>query len=244
VKVARTIDSGEAIAVHCLRRESLIGSTVTHPNLCCVLSSHIRRSPYYIVMPYLDGNTAEETLCRVGAICTSHALWIARKTAEAMTALHRAGWVHSDIKPSNILTSVDNHVTLLDLGLARKIGGEECHRAGPLTGTLAYAAPETFSSLVDPGPASDVYALGVTLYRMVAGTLPFTEDTPEELAAAHVHCHPPDPRNRNPYLSAEIVQLLACMLDKQPSRRPVFDDLVHWLGELEDGMPEQRVAAA
>jgi serine/threonine-protein kinase len=160
-----------------------------------------------------------------------------------MTALHTVGWIHSDIKPSNIHVSSDNHVTLLDLGLARSVGQDECHREGPWAGTLAYAAPESFSSLVDSGPASDVYALGVTLYRMVAGTLPFVEDSPQRLAAAHVHCHPPDPRNRNPRLSAEIVQLLECMLDKQPSRRPAFDDLTQWLEELEGDMLDRRIAA-
>ena len=243
VKLAKTGESEELLAVQFLRREALVGSTVSHPHLCCVLSLHVHRSPYYVVMPYLDGMTAEEAIVQAGAIAASRAIWIVRQTAEAMTALHQVGWIHSDIKPSNILVSTDNHVTLLDLGLARKIGRDECHREGPMAGTLAYAAPESFSSLVDAGAASDVYALGVTLYRMVAGMLPFIEDTPDRLAAAHVHCHPPDPRNRNPHLSAEIVQLLDCMLDKQPSRRPTFDDLIQWLEGLEEDMLDQRIAA-
>ena len=243
VKLAKTGEPEELQAVQFLRREALVGSSVSHSHLCCVLSSHVHRSPYYVVMPYLDGITAEEAIDQTGLIAASRAVWIVRQTAQAMTALHEVGWIHSDIKPSNIFVSVDNHVTLLDLGLARKIGRDECHREGPLAGTLSYSAPESFSSLVDSGPATDVYALGVTLYRMVAGTLPFTEDTPEGLAAAHVHCHPPDPRNRNPHLSAGIVQLLDCMLDKQPSRRPTFGDLIQWLEGLEEDTLDRRIAA-
>jgi serine/threonine protein kinase len=243
VKLARSDDNTRPLAAEILRREALVGSTVFHAHLCCVLSSHVHRPPFYLVMPYLEGVTAEQAMVQTGSIPVSRAIWVARQIAEAMTALHSAGWIHSDVKPSNILVSSDNHATLLDLGLARRIGCDECHREGPLAGTLSYAAPESFSSLVDTGPASDVYALGVTLYEMMVGALPFVEDRPERLAAAHVHCHPPDPRNHNPHVSAEVVQLLECMLDKQPSRRPTFDDLVQWLTDLEHDSYGQRIAA-
>ncbi len=243
VKVARMDGASEVLAAQMMRREALVGELASHPHLCCVLSSRVHRPPYYIVMPYFEGQTVEQTLADVKCVAAPRALWIARQAAEAITTLHRAGWLHSDIKPGNVFVSTTNHTTVLDLGLARRMGNTETQCRGPLAGTLAYAAPESFSSLVDLGPASDVYSLGVTLYEMVAGSLPFAEEEPAKLAAAHVHCHPPDPRINNPHISGDLVQLLRTMLDKQPSRRPVLDDLTQWLGSLEDGSRGERVAA-
>jgi len=117
VKLARPGSSDEVLAAQLLQREALIGTAVSHPHLCCVLSSHVHRTPYYVVMPYLDGMTVEDQLARSGPMSASRALWIVRQAAAAMTALHESGWIHSDIKPSNIFLASDNHVTLLDLGL-------------------------------------------------------------------------------------------------------------------------------
>jgi serine/threonine protein kinase len=230
------------LAARMLRREALVGHLVNHPNLCCVLSARVHRPPYYIVMPYLDGHTVRQSLGTRQTIETSHALRIARQVAEAMSELHCLGWLHSDIKPGNVFVSTTSHATLLDLGLARRIGNDECQCRGPLAGTLAYSPPESFSSLVDLGPASDVYSLGVTLYEMLAGTPPFIESDPAKLAAAHVHCHPPDPRHRNSQISGDLVQLLQSMLDKQPSRRPVLDNLNQWLESLEADSRDRQAA--
>jgi eukaryotic-like serine/threonine-protein kinase len=243
VKVARVDGKSEMLAAQMMRREALVGNLANHPNLCCVLSARVHRPPYYIVMPYLDGQTVRRTLADVTSIDVPRALSIARQTAEALTALHRIGWLHSDLKPGNVFVSNTGHTTVVDLGLARRIGNDECQFRGPLAGTLAYAAPESFSSLVDLGPASDVYSLGVTLYEMVVGGLPFMEEEPARLAAAHVHCHPPDPRYRNPQISGDLVQLLHSMLDKQPSRRPILDDLTQWIGSLETEFRDEQIAA-
>jgi serine/threonine-protein kinase len=243
VKLARPDGSAGPTAAQLIRREALVGSLVSHHHLCCVLSSRVHRPPWYLVMPYYEGQSIQQILTASRSIGSSRAVWIVRQAAEALTALHHAGWIHSDIKPANVFVSPNNHTTVLDLGLARRIEGEECQGRGPLAGTLAYAPPESFSSLVDLGPASDIYSLGVMLYQMLCGALPFDEQEPGKLAAAHVHCHPPDPRNRNPQLSADLVQLLRCMMDKQPSRRPVLEDLTQWLDSLQDEAWESLMAA-
>ncbi len=226
-----------------LIREVLLGRAVSHPHLVCILSSHLNEAPYYLVMPYLDGVTVELLLEEAGAVSTPSALWIARQTAEALQALHRHGWLHSDIKPSNLLVSDEGHVTLLDLGLARPFGLSGQSRTGLLAGTLEYLPPEAFASVVDLGPAADLYALGVTLYRMLTGRLPFEVRRPSEWAEAHLHCVPPDPRKFNPRLPQRGVQLIAAMLDKQPHRRPSIDELIADLTRLEIETFDQRFAA-
>jgi serine/threonine-protein kinase len=243
VKVARNDGGSDLLPVQLIRREALVGELVAHPHLTCLLSSHVHRPPHYLVMPHLEGQTAGQILASSGRMAPPRALSIVRQAAEALTALHEAGWIHSDVKPGNVFVSPTNHTTVLDLGLARRIGCNECQGRGPLAGTLAYAPPESFSSLVDLGPASDVYSLGVTLYQLICGSLPFDEQDPTKLAAAHVHCHPPDPRNSAPRIAADVVLLLRCMMDKQPSRRPVAADLMQWLDDLDAEPWDERIAA-
>jgi serine/threonine protein kinase len=194
-------------------------------------------------MPYLAGRSLEAVLVQQGRLPSAEAVRIARQTAEAMTALHQEGWLHSDVKPGNIFVGSTGHVTLLDLGLARKTGRGGGADGPALAGTLSYTAPESFSSLVELGPAMDVYSLGVTLYRLVTGVLPFPQTDPAALAAAHLHHHPPKPRLYNPLLDERIVRLLDSMLNKQPSHRPTLDELVASLADLESCPAELRVAA-
>lgn len=215
-----------------LMREALLAQSVSHEHVISVLSSRLNQAPYYLVMPYLEGSTLEQLLKRHGIIATPLALWIARQTAEAVAALHRHGWLHGDIKPCNLFIADEGHVILLDLGLARSFG-EGQTTPWPLAGTLAYLAPEAYTSVVDLQPASDVYALGVTLYRMLTGRLPFEVRQAAELAEAHLHDIPPDPRQFHPRLAGSVVRLVLAMLAKQPYRRPSTEALVRELNRLE-----------
>ena len=246
VKVARPPDARgdqQGVAAALIRREAHVGRAVAHRHLTSILSSHVAEAPHYVVMPYLEGATLEEALEAVTAVPLAHGLWILRQTAQAVQALHRAGWLHSDIKPDNIFVSPNGHVTLLDLGLARRIDRAECAPDAPFAGTLAYAAPESFSTIDGTGPASDIYSLGITLFRTLTGALPFAGDEPEELAEAHLHRTPPDPRRFNPTLPGRVVRLLRRMLAKQPERRPAAAELIAWLADLEIDVFDDRCVA-
>jgi eukaryotic-like serine/threonine-protein kinase len=243
VKLAKQPAASDALAIRLLRREAAVAADVSHPHLTSMLSARVRRPPHYLVMPYLIGQTLESLLARQGKLPVSRAAGIALQTAQAMSALHQRGWIHSDIKPGNILVGVTGHVTLLDLGLARKSGGAGGGDGSALAGTLAYTPPESFGSLVELGPAMDVYSLGVTLYRMVTGVLPFPQTDPAAVAAAHLHHQPPAVRLANPALDVRIVNLLDRMLDKHPDRRVPDGELLAELTELEIAPADHRVAA-
>jgi len=240
VKLVKPAADPDALAIRLLQREAIVAREVSHPNLTSILSARLRRSPCYVVMPYLEGQPLDASLARKQRLTGSDAIRIVRQTAEAMTALHAEGWVHSDVKPDNIFVSSTGHVTLLDLGLARRIGRPGGAEASALAGTLAYSAPESFTSLAELGPALDVYSLGVTLYRMVTGVLPFPQTDAAALAAAQLHHNPPNPRLFNPSLDDATVQILDGMLDKRPERRPVLGDLVAWLEELDQPKTDDR----
>ena len=241
VKLAKLPAVSDELAIRLLQREALVARDVSHPHLTSILSARVHRPPHYLVMPHLNGQSLEAVLARRERLPVHQAAEIALQAAEAMSALHQQGWIHSDIKPGNIFAGATGHVTLLDLGLARRSGGAG---DGPaLAGTLAYTPPESFSSLAELGPAMDVYGLGVTLYRMVTGVLPFPQTDPAALAAAHLHHPPPNPRLANPALGDQLVHLLDAMLDKCPDRRPPIDVLVGMLVELATAPADQRVAA-
>jgi serine/threonine protein kinase len=243
IKVARAPEGGEAaLARQLLAREASIGRAVTHPHLVSILAAQGEPTAAYVVMPYLEGATIEAAIQPSRRLSTATALWVARQVAEALAALHEHGWVHTDVKPDNVFLSPDGHVTLIDLGLAQRIGWAELDRV-PLAGTLAYSPPEWFSPVAELTPASDVYGLGVTLYRLLTGRLPFPDRDPAALAQAHLHRMPPEPRRFNPRLCYRIVRLLRRMLAKQPCYRPELTPLRQELLSLEIENFDERFAA-
>lgn len=249
VKVLHPELQHDPTAGRLLQREELVGRQVTHPHLAPVLSSRIDRKPFFVTTPFLIGMTLRdclasrqtvapdrEALC--AALAVSSALWVARQVAEALLALHTAGWLHGDVKPSNVHVAASGHVTLLDLGFARRIGPHLDAHAVPwdalhVAGTPAYAAPEIHQARPDADSASDIYSLGVMLYEMLTGRWPFETLDARQLAAAHCHEAPPDPREWVPHVPARIARLLLRMLAKPTDGRPLTAELVEKLIDLE-----------
>lgn len=233
VKVARTHGPTAAQSAAFVRREALVGRTVSHPHLAPILAASVDAGPCYVVSPRLEGVTLAASLAAGLSPSLPHALWIARQAGEALLALHSQGWLHADIKPGNIIVSPRGHVTLIDLGFARRVD-ERARRADQsLLATLAYAAPEVFTGTVATSAFSDVYSLGVVLFEMLTGRLPFLATDSTELAVAHLQATPPDARLLAPHLPPRVGWLLRRMLAKEPLRRPGADELVSLLVELE-----------
>lgn len=245
VKVMQPAWENDPRAVALFRREAALGRQLGHPNLIGVLASHVSAPPYYLVMPYLEGQTLAEYRRGSRPLAANELLWIVRQTAEALEYLDRQGLIHGDIKPANIHVSPSGHVTLLDLGFSRRVGGGGTGAGSvgeqqPLLGTANYLAPELIVSALGADIRSDLYSLGVTMYEMLAGRLPFEAADLAALATLHMQAAPASLRGLAPQTSPELAQLVHALLAKNPLRRPQSpSELVERLMRLEmDAMAE------
>lgn len=226
--------ASEPRAVDFLRREALVGRAVRHPNLVPVLAAQVKSPPYFVVMPLLAGRSLAAALASGWRPLLPEALWIVRQVAEALAAMTAAGWMHADVKPANVFLAPAGHATLIDLGFCQRLDEMVSLADRPVLGTASYLAPEMLSSSHPADVRSDLYSLGVTLFELLAGRLPFDADDVASLAAAHRQ-HLPDPlRRAAPQVPTRAARLVAQLLAKDPLRRPQTPrELVERLAALE-----------
>jgi serine/threonine-protein kinase len=170
-------------------------------------------------MEYVPGTHLKNVLQRRGRLPEEEALSLMVQACAGVGYAHRAGLVHCDIKPHNFLITPDQRVKVTDFGIARALASiEPEERAEIVWGSPQYFSPEQASGSA-PSPASDVYSLGVILYEMLTGRLPFDADSSTELARLHREIPPPSPREFNPAITPSVEQILLKVLSKEPSAR-------------------------
>jgi serine/threonine protein kinase len=242
VKLVKESHGDDRRARALLQNESFVAGTVAHPHVMCLLSSHVDGPPYYVVMPFQEGVTLRDYLCRSPRPSLAQSLWVARQVAEGLCALHEQGWVHRDVKPENVQLAVSGHATLCDLGLARRMN-RLIERVEMAAGSPAYMPPEAFGSSGSATAAMDCYSLGIMLYEMLLGRRPFPQQDASELIAAHRLLRPADPRHARPDIPASVAHLLRRLLAKEPLRRPTGRELIDWLVDAEIDAFDLRQAA-
>ncbi len=242
VKMLRPNWQDDPHAIRLLQREALVGQSVSHPHLVPVLTAAVLEPPRLLVMPWLEGASLSARLAAGEEFDVPAALWIARQTAEALDALHAAGWMHGDVSSGNIQVSPTGHVTLLDLNFARRPGETGSAVDRPVMGTPSYLAPEYLTSTLRADVRSDIYSLGAVLFELLAGRLPFSGKALAELATQHRQAAVPDLGRLAPHVSREVAQLVRRMLAKEPLRRPQSPcELIDRLAALEIATFSQRV---
>lgn len=190
-----------------------------HANLVPLVDAGEADGVSFIAFAYLPGSeTLGNRLERLGVLDPTAIVGIARQIGSALDAMHEAGLVHRDVKPSNVILS-GGDALLADLGLVRGAGYTALTRPGRVLGTADYLAPELIRG-VTAGPASDLYALGCTLYECAVGTPPFGGRSMLAVGIAHLEETPPDPSAARPELSTTFSSALLQALAKEPSERP------------------------
>ncbi|MCX5382940.1 Stk1 family PASTA domain-containing Ser/Thr kinase [Streptomyces sp. NBC_00083] len=203
-------------------REAKSVARLAHPNVVGVFDQGAQDQYVYLAMEYIAGCTLRDVLRERGALQPRAALDILEPVLAALGAAHRAGFVHRDMKPENVLIGDDGRVKVADFGLVRAVDSVTSS-TGSILGTVSYLAPEQ----IEHGTAdtrADVYACGVVLYEMLTGTKPHGGETPAQILYAHLHEGMPAPSAAVPGLALELDELVAAATARNPDVRP--DDAV------------------
>ncbi len=177
---------------------------------------------YYMVMELIDGPTLKDRLFELSQahdhLELTEALRIVREAADALAYAHRQGMIHRDMKPANLMLDRDGRVVLTDFGIAKIVTGVQFTASGGMVGTPAYMAPE--QGLGEAGDErSDIYSLGVILFQLCTGQLPYEADTPLATILKHLHEPVPSPRELNPSLPEEVEAIIRRAMAKAPAER-------------------------
>ncbi len=219
VKVLHSQFSSDEAFVKRFRREAQAAANLSHPNIVSIYDWGEDGNTYFIVMELIEGRTLRDVLKSERRLLPRRATEIAAEVASALAVAHRAGLVHRDIKPGNILLAPDGTVRVTDFGIARAWDdSQELTRTGAVIGTATYFSPEQAQG-IPADERSDLYSLGVVLYEMVTGLPPFTGDSPVAVAYQHVSTPVTLPSTLNADVPPELETIISRALSKEPAGR-------------------------
>ena len=229
VKVMHREMSEQADQLERFRQEARAVAKLSHPNVVAVIDAGEDGGHPYIVFEYVEGETLKQRINRVGALDAQEALAYAIEVARGLTVAHARKMVHRDIKPQNVLIDSEGRAKLTDFGISRQLESDGLTATGRVLGTTDYVSPEqAMGHGVDQ--RSDIYSLGVVLYEMLIGQVPYHADSQVGVAMKHVNEDLPDVQTRRPELSAAAALVVERATAKDPNQRyqnvgEMIDDL-------------------
>ena len=218
IKMLRPELANDPQIVERFRAEAVTLARLNHPNIATLYAFLRQGNDYFMVMEYVRGETLGHAVSRLGAMPCAQALGLFCRALEGVHHAHEMGIIHRDLKPANVMLTPNGSVKVMDFGIARALGASRMTRTGHLIGTLEYMAPELIQG-AGGDVRSDIYALGLLLYEMLTGRLPFESNSDYELMRAQVEAAPPPPRVFAPQVPLDIEQALMRALAKRPAAR-------------------------
>jgi serine/threonine protein kinase/Tfp pilus assembly protein PilF len=210
---------------------------ISHRNVCRMFDLGEDKGTYFITMEYVPGEDLKSFIRRARRLDVGTAISIAKQICEGLAEAHRLGVVHRDLKPGNIMIDKEGNARIMDFGIARSLHTKGLTADGVIIGTPEYMSPEQVEG-EEADQCSDIYALGVILYEMVTGRVPFEGTTPFSVALKHKSEVPPNPRTLTPQLPEDLSRLILRCLEKQRSKRyQSAAEVLSELDKIEKGIP-------
>src|SRR4249919_4362238 len=217
VKILHERYANDAQFVERFRREATHAASLSHPNIVSIFDRGEASGSYYIVMEYVEGRTLKELIVTRGSCPVPVAITYVRQVLAGLRFAHRAGIVHRDVKPHNVIVDSEGHVKVMDFGIARA-GTSQMTEVGSIIGTAQYLSPEQARGApVDQ--SSDLYSVGIVLYELLTGQVPFTGDTPLEIAMKHLSTIPRPPSELREDVPHDLDLVVLRALAKEPTDR-------------------------
>jgi beta-lactam-binding protein with PASTA domain/predicted Ser/Thr protein kinase len=239
IKILNDRHAADDSFIERFRREAKNAAGLSHPNIVSIYDRGEAEGTYYIAMEFLDGRSLKELIVARGPAPVKIAVDYARQILAAVGAAHRHGIVHRDIKPHNVLVGGEGRLKVTDFGIARS-GASQMTEVGSIIGTAQYLSPEQARGApVDQ--TSDLYSVGVVLYEMLTGQVPFTGDTPLEIAMKHLSEVPTPPSELRPEVPHDLDSVVLRALAKEPGERyQSAEEMDADLARVAEGMPVDR----
>ena len=236
IKILNDRHAADDSFIERFRREAKNAAGLSHPNIVSIYDRGEAEGTYYIAMEYLDGRSLKELIVARGPAPVKIAIDYARQILAAVGFAHRHGIIHRDIKPHNVLVGPEGRLKVTDFGIARS-GASQMTEVGSIIGTAQYLSPEQARGApVDQ--TSDLYSVGVVLYEMLTGQVPFTGDTPLEIAMKHLSEVPVPPSELRPEVPHDLDSVVLRALAKDPHERyQSADEMDADLARVAEGLP-------
>lgn len=240
VKVMHREMSEQADQLERFRQEARAVAKLSHPNVVAVIDAGEDGGYPYIVFEYVEGETLKARINRVGALDVQEALAYAIEIGRGLTVAHARNMVHRDIKPQNVLIDAEGRAKLTDFGISRQLEKDGLTATGRVLGTTDYVAPEQAMGR-GADQRSDIYSLGVVLFEMLSGHVPFQADSQVGVAMKHVNEELPDVQGERPEISAATALVVERATSKDPARR--YADIGEMIDDLSTALEVEAARA-
>lgn len=218
IKILRADLSTDAVSILRFEREAQAATALAHPNIVEIYDVGDYKGHHYIVMEFVPGRTLKQVIRARGPLLKEEAVDIMKQLTSAVSEAHSKGIIHRDIKPQNVIVKADGSVKILDFGIATAKGSMQLTQANNVMGSVHYLAPELAKG-EQASAQSDIYALGIVLYEMLAGDVPFKADQAVQVALRHMRDPMPSLREANPTVPQSIENIVIRATAKDPNKR-------------------------